>query len=139
MTIYVIMKSTGEYSDRDERPIAYTLTEDEAKAAIQRVTVEAQRGDERPKYPDFESELGWFLPDGSEVSWGLGDPRPEGVKARILPDADERQARNEARRAAYYAALEALGHVDPEGADPEAIYSYEVVELVQPPRCADGA
>lgn len=132
--IYVIMKSTGEYSDRYERPIAYVLTEAEAIAAIERVTIEAQRGDELPEYPETERTHDWFMPDGrvaAKVDY-IGIRREEGAKFGPYPDADARKARNEALMQKYYDALEALGHVDPEGADKDAQYSYECVSLVRP-------
>lgn len=131
--IYVIIRETGEYSDRDWMTVCYVKTEDEAKAAIERVTIEQQQA-VLPRYPSTESAWGHRLPDGSYFEGNWRD-RPENAVWERKPNGDELEAIAEAAKQKYYEECRALGHVDPDGAQQGATYSYESVDILPNGQC----
>lgn len=129
--VWVVVRSTGEYSDREETPIRYCLSEEDAKAAVEAASIEAQRdADKKPQWRS-EHSLAWQTPDGEFVSsdW---HGRPAGSRLRPLPNADAIEAQNEGWRAEYWAACRALGHVDPQGSWSGDQYYYAEVTLWHP-------
>lgn len=131
MEVFVILRETGEYSDRDVVAIRYVHTEGEAQAAVDRATVEAQSMFHlKPEYPTIENTHGFQMPDGSWLPadhdfWG----RPHSAKYCLKPDADEITRRNEERHAEYGRQCLAMGCVDPMGPQAGASYHYQAVSL----------
>lgn len=125
--VFVIMRSTGEYSDRDERPIRFCLTEDEAKAAVELASIEAQR-DELPPFRSAHTH-GLQMPSGEWLPDATLATRPREARWVAYPNAEEITRQNKLWEAEYYAACLALGHVDPGGSVNYATYSYEEVTL----------
>ncbi len=117
--VWVVVRSSGEYSDRIETPIRFCLSEADAQAAVALTAIEAQRDiGERPVYKR-RSTHGWQAKDGAWLPEDTGpvDPtiRVREATFRPYPDAEAREAQIEAWRQEYYAACLALGHVDPDG------------------------
>jgi len=132
-TVFVILRETGEYSDRNVGAIRFVLTEDDAKAAVTTADEEGKsKAHLRPTYPPVESLYKWHMPDGK---WLDGLPycaRPEGGKWMLAPDSDAIVARNAAAQAKYKRECLAMGCVDPYGPTNCATYSYEAVTLWRP-------
>lgn len=118
--VYVIIGSSGEYSDRRERVIGYVSTEDEAQRAV--LQAEAEISLTRPSQEDTHA---WFLPDGEvwEKPQGWVCSAPVGSKWRERLDADEIAIRNEAALAKWR-----NGRIDPDG--PMDSYYYEVAPAI---------
>jgi len=137
--VWVIFRETGEYSDRMVTPIRFVLSEAEAQQAVERAEVEARTVTPIP-YPDSPSPYGWQRPDGSfdeAATFRIGMSL-EGLRWGRRPDADEREAASNADRAAWEAATEALGCVDPGGPEPDARYYAEPVKRMPTLRAAPG-
>jgi hypothetical protein len=122
--IYVIIKETGEYSDRDVEAIGYVLTEDEARAAVERADIEKMMP--QPQYFQCLPIYEWMI-DGVIVS-----SSGNGARFTRVPDADAHEQENNRRRAIYEQQCFDLGHVDPGGCDRHATYSYQRVPMVRP-------
>lgn len=132
-TVFVIFRETGEYSDHVVSAIRFTLSEDDAKAAVATANEEGKsKAHLMPAYPPVESLYKWHMPDGK---WLDGLPyyaRPEGGKWMLAPDSDAIAARNAAAQAKYERECLAMGCVDPYGPANYATYSYEAVTLWTP-------
>lgn len=131
--LWVIVRSTGEYSDRIETPIRYCLSEEDAQKAVALTSVEAQRDiNKKPLYRSQPTD-GFQMPDGSWLpeDSSLGSAPREAEFTR-LPDAEEREAQNQKWREEYDAACLALGHVDPAGSWCGDEYYYEEVTPLPP-------
>ena len=132
-TLWVIVRSTGEYSDREETPIRYCLSEEEAKQAIELTSVEAQRdGPLKPTYRR-ESTHAWYDVNGNEIDHSFCSPRRDSVVFKQKPDAEAIEAQNDQWQQEYDAACLAFGHVDPEGSWRGDDYYYAPVTLWTPP------
>jgi hypothetical protein len=127
-TLWVIVRSSGEYSDRIETPIRYCLTEAAAKQAVELVKIEAQRDADKKPYWNYASAYGWQNTDGT---WA-DDFRVEGTKWRPLPDFEAIQRQNDIWQQEHKSACLALGHVDPDGSWSGDEYYYAPVTLWQP-------
>ena len=135
-TLWVIVRSSGEYSDRIETPIRYCLTEDAAKQAVELVKIEAQRdADKRPVYRS-RRYFGWQRSDGTWLPEGTSAMAPAvwvgEVRHARLPDADAIEQQNKLWGEEYTAACLALGHVDPDGSWSGDEYYYAPVTLWHP-------
>ena len=128
--LWVIVRSTGEYSDRIETPIRYCLTQAEAEQAVRLTSIEAQR--DAAMEPEWRSVpiRGWQMPDGSFCE-AVGFRGPLGAKFRPYPDAEERTAQNALWEKEHDAACLALGHVDPAGSWTGDEYYFREVTLWQ--------
>lgn len=124
--VFVIIGSTGEYSDRYEKVIGHVLTEDAAQEAVTRAECEKAKGI-RPPYPSRESTHAMHGPNGE---WFMGYilDAPKDYKFSPLPDAEEIERRNEAAIAQWEKECRALPLIDPVG--PMESYYYEVAPAI---------
>lgn len=123
--VWVVVRSSGEYSDRIETPIRYCLSEADAMRAVELTAIEAQRDAARkPVWRRLETH-GFMLPNGV---W-LDDRDVTGGRFARKPDADKIAVQNEALQAEYDAACLALGHVDPAGSWSGDDYYYALVTI----------
>jgi len=127
--LWVIVRSTGEYSDREETPIRYCLSEEDAKKAVKLAAVEAQRDvEKKPKFR-IASSYAYRTDDGSWLPGTVhpSDPRVRGAAFTRKPNAEEIEAQNIQWASEYEAACLALNHVDPQGSWSGDSYYYTKV------------
>ena len=133
-TLWVVVRSTGEYSDRVETPIRYCVSEQDAQAAVELASVEAQR--DVALKPVYRSAPSWGYKDAHDCFWpdntSFATIRREGLVRAAYPEKDAIEAQNEKWRAEYDAACLALGHVDPVGSWSGDEYYYAPVTLWTP-------
>lgn len=140
--LWVIVRSTGEYSDRSEDPIRFCLSEADAQRAVDLASIEAQRdADKKPQYKRksthrYQFENGEWLPES--VDFMHPDVRSRAARFMPLPDVDAIRAQNDAWSEEYNEACRALNHVDPRGSWSGDSYSYERVTLWPNPRARHG-
>lgn len=130
--VYVIMGSSGEYSDRYERVIGFVTSEAAAKAVVEQAEAEKALPDPMP-YPPHERTHAWVLPDGTlydEGDGGFWARPPTGAKWTRRSDADEIEARQEAAREAWRQARIDAGRIDPDGSMDS--YYFEVAPALSP-------
>jgi len=130
--IFVIIGTTGEWSDRYESHVGYVNSEEDAHALVK--LAEYQKSNpyncQRPKGIPTHN---WRLPDGTipQISMLLY-LRNKGAKFVAEPNTDEITAINNKAIADWMDAKRAAGYVDVDG--PCDSYHYERVSLLTVPK-----